>query len=56
MTEADIAKKHPPGTSPAHIKRMKHHMDKGLSFQDAHNKANAEGYTPNLGGGGQHFR
>ena len=56
MTEADIAKKHPPGTSPTHIKRMKHHMDKGLSFQDAHNKANAEGYTPNLGGGGQHFR
>lgn len=56
MSEADIAKKHPPGTSPAHIKRMKHHMDKGMSYEDAHNKANAEGYTPNLGGGGRHFR
>lgn len=56
MSEEDIAKKHPPGTSPVHIKRMKHHMDKGMSYEDAHNKANAEGYTPNLGGGGQHFR
>ena len=54
--EEDIAKKHPPGTSPAHIKRMKYHMDKGMSYEDAHNKANAEGYTPNLGGGGRHFR
>jgi hypothetical protein len=56
MTEADIAKAHPPGTSPAHIKAMKRHMDAGLSFEDAHNKANAEGFTPNLGGGGRPFR
>ena len=56
MTEADIANKHPPGTSKAHIKAMKKNMDAGMSFEAAHNKANADGFTPNLGGGGQPFR
>ncbi len=56
MSEADIANKHPAGTSKAHIKAMKRHMDSGLTFEAAHNKANAEGFTPNLGGGGQPFR
>jgi hypothetical protein len=56
MTEADIANKHPPGTSKAHIKAMKKNMDAGMSFEAAHNKANADGFTPNLGGGGRLFR
>ena len=56
MTESDIAKKHPPGTSKAHINAMKKHMDAGMSFEAAHNKANAQGFTPNLGGGGPPFR
>ena len=56
MSEADIANKHPAGTSKAHIKAMKRHMDSGLTFEAAHNKANTEGFTPNLGGGGQPFR
>jgi hypothetical protein len=56
ITEEDIAKKHPPGTSKAHIKAMKRHIDAGMSFDDAHNKATAEGFTPNLGGGGRPFR
>lgn len=56
MSEVDIANKHPAGTSKAHIKAMKRHMDAGLTFEAAHNKANAEGFTPNLGGGGQPFR
>ena len=56
MTEADIAKKHPPGTSKAHINAMKKNMDAGMSFEQAHNKANAQGFTPNLGGGGRPFR
>ena len=56
MTEEDIAKKHPPGTSKAHIKAMAEHMKAGMSFEAAHNKANAQGFTPNLGGGGQPFR
>ena len=55
MTESDIAKKHPPGTSPAHIKAMKKNMDAGMSFEDAHKTANAAGHTPNLGGGGRPF-
>lgn len=55
MTEADIANKHPPGTSKAHIKAMKKNMDAGMSFEAAHNKANADGFTPNLGGGGRPF-
>jgi hypothetical protein len=57
MTEEDIANKHPPGTSKAHIQVMKKHMDAGMTFEAAHNKASAEGFTPNLGGGGgQPFR
>ena len=56
MTEADIANKHPPGTSKTHIKAMKKNMDAGMSFEAAHNKANADGFTPNLGGGGRPFR
>lgn len=56
MTEADIAKKHPSGTSKAHIKAMKSNMDSGMTFEAAHNKAIAEGFTPNLGGGGRPFR
>jgi hypothetical protein len=55
MTESDIANKHPPGTSKAHIKAMKKYMDAGMGFEDAHNKANADGFTPNLGGGGRPF-
>jgi len=57
MTEDDIANKHPPGTSKAHIKAMKQYMDQGMSFDAAHNKVNAAGLTPtNIGGGGSPFR
>ena len=57
MTREDIAKQHPPGTAKGHIDAMEHYMSQGMSFNDAHNRANAEGYTPqshdkNFGGGG----
>lgn len=61
MSKADIANKHAPGTAQSHIDAMHHHMSKGMSFEDAHNKASAEGYTPkshdkNFGGGAYPFR
>jgi hypothetical protein len=61
MTREDIAKQHPPGTAKAHIDAMEHYMSEGMSFNDAHNRANAEGYTPqnhnaNFGGGAYPFR
>ena len=43
MTKADIANKHPPGTAQSHIDAMHHYMESGMSFEDAHNKANREG-------------
>ena len=60
MSKADIANKHPPGTAQSHIDAMHHYMSKGMSFEDAHNKASAEGYTPkshdkNFGGGAHPF-
>lgn len=61
MTKSDIANKHDAGTAQSHIDAMHHYMSKGMSFEEAHNKANREGYTPashdkNFGGGGQPFR
>lgn len=61
MTKADIANKHPSGTAQSHIDAMHHYMESGMSFEDAHNKANREGYTTashdkNFGGGRYPFR
>ena len=61
MTKADIANKHAPGTAKSHIDAMHHYMESGMSFEEAHNKANREGYTPeshdkNFGGGRYPFR
>jgi len=63
MSKEDIAKKHPPGTAQSHIDAMSHYMSQGMSFNDAHNKANASGFTPqshgktfSLGGGAYPFR
>lgn len=62
MTKSDIAAKHAPNTAQSHIDAMAHHMSRGMSFNDAHNKANAQGFTPqshdktfSLGGGGHPF-
>jgi len=60
MTKDNIANQHPPGTAQSHIDAMHHYMSKGMSFEDAHNKANREGYTPashdkNFGGGAYPF-
>lgn len=43
MKLQEIRNKHPPGTSQKHLKTMKKYMDEGLSFQQAHNKAEATG-------------
>ena len=49
MTKAQIKAKHPPGTNPKHINAMHKYMKQdGLSFQQAHNKAEASGF-PALG-------
>jgi len=49
MSKAQIKAKHPPGTSPKHINAMHKYMKQdGLSFQQAHNKAEASGF-PALG-------
>lgn len=61
MTKEDIAQKHDAGTAQSHIDAMHHYMSKGMSFEEAHNKANSHGYTPashnkQFGGGGQPFR
>ena len=60
MTKDNIANQHPPGTAQSHIDAMHHYMSKGMSFEDAHNKANREGYTTashdkNFGGGAHPF-
>ena len=60
MTKENIANQHPPGTSKSHIDAMFHYMSKGMSFEEAHNKANREGFTPashdkNFGGGPNPF-
>ena len=62
MTKDDIAKQHPEGTAQSHIDAMHHYMSQGMSFNDAHNKATATGYTPkshdkvfSLGGGAHPF-
>ena len=44
MSEKTIMQKHPKGTNPAHVKRMKFHMDQGVNFSTAHNMAEAEGF------------
>lgn len=44
MTTRQISQKHPPGTNPAHIERMKFHMEHGVNFPTAHNMAEAEGF------------
>ena len=44
MTEKQIMQKHPKGTNPAHVKRMKFHMDHGVNFSTAHNMAESEGF------------
>ena len=52
MSKAEIKAKHPPGTSPKHINAMHKYMTQdGLSFQQAHNKAEASGF-PALGNTG----
>ena len=43
MKLQEIRNKHPPGTSQKHLTKMKKYMDEGLSFQQAHNKAEATG-------------
>ena len=49
MSKAEIKAKHPEGTSPKHIDAMHKYMTQdGLSFQQAHNKAEASGF-PALG-------
>jgi hypothetical protein len=60
MTKENIANQHPPGTAKSHIDAMFHYMSKGMSFEEAHNKANREGFTPashdkNFGGGPNPF-
>jgi len=62
MTKDDIAQKHPPGTAKSHIDAMHHYMSQGMSFEEAHTKASASGYTPKshdktfaLGGGANPF-
>ena len=49
MTQNQIMQKHPPGTNPAHIERMKFHMDHGVNFSIAHNMAQSEGFTAKSG-------
>ncbi len=39
----EIRNKHPIGTSQKHLTTMKQYMNQGLSFQQAHNKAEATG-------------
>lgn len=61
MTKADIANKHPSGTAQSHIDAMHHYMESGMSFEEAHNKANKKGFTPashgkSFGGGRHPFR
>lgn len=52
MSKAQIKAKHPPGTNPKHINAMHKYMTQdGLSFQQAHNKAEASGF-PALGNTG----
>lgn len=52
MSKAEIKAKHPEGTSPKHIDAMHKYMTQdGLSFQQAHNKAEASGF-PALGNTG----
>ena len=49
MSKAEIKAKHPEGTSPKHIDAMHKYMtQEGMSFQQAHNKAEASGF-PALG-------
>ena len=62
ISREDIVRKHPKGTAKAHIDAMEYYMSKGMSFQAAHDKASAEGYTVGdhgkvfaIGGGGQPF-
>jgi len=46
MTRKMIMDKHPKGTDPGHINVMKTYMDKGMSFQEAHDAANRAGFLP----------
>ena len=46
MARSMIADKHPKGTNKAHIDVMKTYMDKGMSFEEAHNAANKAGFLP----------
>ena len=41
-----IADKHPKGTDKGHIDVMKTYMDKGMTFNEAHNAANKAGFLP----------
>tara|TARA_B100000963_G_scaffold167539_1_gene145551 strand:- start:5134 stop:7884 length:2751 start_codon:yes stop_codon:yes gene_type:complete len=44
MSKAEIKAKHPPGTSQAHIDKMKELMDQGMEFGPAHNEAERLGF------------
>ena len=44
MTKSQIAAKHPKGTKKSHINRMHHHMERGMEFGPAHNRAVSDGY------------
>mgnify|MGYP004413227619 FL=1 len=70
MTADELRKKHPAGTNPAHIRAMEYFMSQGMSFNEAHEAAQAYGYdkdkskgvlqydldrrTPHIGGGGDY--
>lgn len=51
MTKSQIKAKHPKGTKSSHIDRMHHHMERGMDFGPAHNRAVSDGYPAmgNLG-------
>jgi len=44
MTRQEIADKHPKGTDPAHLDVMKTYMDRGMSFQEAHDAVVKAGF------------
>lgn len=48
MTRQEIMDKHPKGTEPTHVDVMKTYMDKGMTFNEAHNAANRAGFLPKL--------
>ena len=44
MSKKEIKAKHPKGTKQSHIDRMHYHMERGMEFGPAHNKAVKDGF------------